>query len=264
MAISNSNDDRAKVLEHIIIQTNTNKLLWEYSNQTQQFTDIPFSLSAPIISENELIANDKNIFRINDSNKIEKVTSLEGIIYSYKDERNYMVNSSGRYLKVVTDNVENTYYLFDSQFNYLNCKYIIQENERVLCLSTNLGTIFELQKSASASRFSEFDKSGYVIGGMYNLSGNPLIIYQAFNLGVQTDSQTGEMPPKVILRINGKDVNLANNFVYQVIFRDGNYIISTMSESNINNKINSFKIYKLSPQGDLQVLSQNASGIFIY
>lgn len=261
LGILKTNDEKTKVLEHIILQTNSNKLIWEYSNDSQNITTNPFNLSFPVISESGKIINEKNIYNIKENFEIQKVNTLEGLIYSYKDNGNYMVNSSERYLIVVTDNIENTYYQFDAQFNFLNCRQIIQYMDKVLCLSTYLGNIFELHKSDTASRFAQFDKPGYVISGLYNLGGNTLVVYQSYN----TNLIEGEIdPPKQILRINEKDIPLQNNFVYQVAFKAGNYLISTISESNISNKINSYEIFQLSPTGELVSISQNSVGIFLY
>jgi len=255
--IKNLEEERTKILEHIILLTNSNKLLFEYNNNTQNTLDSPFDTAFTIISQNDLIINDKYIFKIKEGRVIEKINSLEGTIYYYKDMANYMVNNSQRYLKVMSDNLESYYYLFDDHLNYINCRQIIDYKGNILCLNTNLGTVFKLEKSISATKYNEFNKPEYIINGIFNSGGNYLVIYQSFSSGSQGNSNT-------ILRINDRDVALTSNFVYQVVFREGNYIISTISESNLNNKIDSYEIYTLSPQGDLENISQNSSGVCIF
>ena len=255
--IKNLEDEQTKTLEHINLLTNTNKLLFEYDNNTINTLDSPFNIAFPIISQNDLIINNNNVFKIKEGREVEKINTLDGTIYYYKDNGNYIINSDQSYLKVLSDNLESYYYLIDDHLNYINCRQIIDYKGSILCLNTNLGTIFKLEKSIYATKYDGFNIPEYVINGIFNSNGNYLIIYQSFGSGYQDKSNT-------ILRINDKDVPLTSNFVYQVAFREGNYIISTISESNLNNKINSYEIYTLSLQGDLKNISENSIGVCIY
>ena len=114
--LRNIEDERTKTLEHIIFLPASSKLLFEYNNNSQSIINSPFNQTFPIISENDLIVNDKNIYKIKEGREIEKTNSLEGTVYYYKDSVNYMLNSNQKYLKVLSDNSVNYYYLFDDNF----------------------------------------------------------------------------------------------------------------------------------------------------
>ena len=79
-----------------------------------------------------------------------------------------MLNSNQKYLKVLSDNSVNYYYLFDDNLNSLNCRQVIEYKGSILCLNTNLGTVYKLEKSLPALKYDEFNKSEYVIIGIFN------------------------------------------------------------------------------------------------
>lgn len=260
MAVKSFQDEQAKSLDYIMLQTDKNVLIWKYNNNSIQNTDNPLNLSSPVITIDKIISNLSNLYEIKNDRELVKVKTMPGTIFSYQDDANYIIGTSERYLRVSTDNDISDYYLFDSQYNFINCRQIVKYQVKILCLSSNLGSVFELKKSDTAIKFTDFEKSGYIIVGLYNVKNNLLVIYQDFSV---SNSDNKDLST-IVLKVNNKEIDLPSNFVYQVIYKNNNYILSTISESNIKSKQNNFEIYKLTPEGSLEKLYGNIGGVLIF